>query len=296
MFYPAIKAGKLVIAFVLLLGVPIISSGTQQTANTMNISQYLDAVILLFLEDERSAVPPDKKIALEGTGFLYGYPSGNQTGTGLRPWLVTCKHVVEKARELMKSGHFDFRVRFKRGNNQQTFSLPIQEQNNFRWTYHPTEDVAVIQASVQNLEQHKVDWRVFVFPHGALTRTQVQENNISEGHTVLSFGFPLGWKGGKEGLPLQDHAIVRHGVLAQVQGWIRQQHTTFLIDGSIFPGNSGGPVGVFWPQPFSGFRLVGMVSGTMQGSENLGLGVIIPVEAINDTIERAMQQERKDNK
>ena len=65
----------------------------------------------------------------------------------------------------------------------------------------------------------------------------------------------------------KDHPIVRYGMLAQIQGWLREEHDTFLVDGSGFPENSGGPVvtkpqfgAVEGTQNVPGAWLVGMVS------------------------------------
>ena len=35
---------------------------------------------------------------------------------------------------------------------------------------------------------------------------------------------------------------MRHGIVARIQDWLRGDERTFLIDASVFPGNSGGPV------------------------------------------------------
>ena len=56
---------------------------------------------------------------------------------------------------------------------------------------------------------------------------------------VMGFLFwdPLGLAG-KE----RNYVIVRQGIIARVQHWLKGHARTFMIDASIFPGNSGGPV------------------------------------------------------
>ena len=67
-----------------------------------------------------------------------------------------------------------------------------------------------------------------------------------------------------------------------------------LVDGSGFPGNSGGPVIVTTPQVDA---LIGMVSNRTLSpliaglNETADLIEIIPMEAINETIEFAMELE-----
>ena len=110
-------------------------------------------------------------------------------------------------------------------------------------------------------------------------------------------GFPTGRRAGS-----QDYPITRQGVLAQIQGWFRADHDSFLLDGSGFPGNSGGPV-VTKPQilsvngssPVTSSLLIGMVSerklssvvgnGAAMVQETADLVVVTPMDAINEAIE-----------
>ena len=61
-----------------------------------------------------------------------------------------------------------------------------------------------------------------------------------EGTPVSMIGFPAGMiEGGKKNYP-----VVRGGTIAQIQGYLDRdpEHRNFLIDGSVFGGNSGGPI------------------------------------------------------
>ena len=106
-------------------------------------------------------------------------------------------------------------------------------------------------------------------------------------------GFPVGFYKDVKNWP-----VVRQGVLAQIQPYLRGAARTFLIDGSVFGGNSGGPV-ITKPQPmsikgtqqFTKNALIGMVSGCRLNpvsGENADLGIVIPLDTINDTIEMAL--------
>ena len=105
---------------------------------------------------------------------------------------------------------------------------------NLEWTFHPSADVAVHVTSPSVLEQHNIQYMAL---HDGYTRAEAMAASLSEGDSVFLIGFPSGWREGR-----QDYPVVRYGVLAQVQGWYNQEHETFLVDGSGFEGNSGGPV------------------------------------------------------
>ena len=198
------------------------------------------------------------------TGFLYAYPSTErQAHDGFRLWLVTCKHVISPVGEEYPE---EIMVRLNKSGNQgmQTYSISLRQGEGPDWTLHPEADVAVIPTSWPDLESKGVQWETFAAGRNAMNRKKAVEVGLNEGDEVFVLGFPVGWKPSR-----QDYPIVRHGMLAQIQGWLRGEHCTFLVDGSGFPGNSGGPV-VTKPQfgTFEGTRhvsearLVGMVSKT----------------------------------
>ena len=100
--------------------------------------------------------------------------------------------------------------------------------------------------------------------------------------------------------------------MAQIRGWLDGEHTSFLVDGSGFPGNSGGPVvsrfaiggyGDYSKQSSS--YLIGMVSKRRRSEivpsgnpevfvgrfeETADLIEVIPMEQINATIEMAIEK------
>lgn len=126
-----------------------------------------------------------------------------------------------------------------------------------------------------------------------------------ESTPVFMIGFPDGMiEGGKKNYP-----VVRSGTIAQIQGYLDgdPEHPGFLVDGSGFGGNSGGPVvvpkGTWNPSSetlsrLSDTILIGIVSSSMhtiaidrdqessEVMENADLIRIVPVDSINNLIHR----------
>ena len=186
----------------------------------------------------------------------------------------------------------------------QTFRINLQQSTGPEWTEHSTADVAVIPGSVQDFDAKGIQWETFAAGRNTLTRKNAAEAGLSEGDETFILGFPIGWRSGR-----QDYPIVRHGMLAQVQGWFNGEHDTFLLDGSGFPGNSGGPV-VTKPKmevlegtsTVCSSWLIGMVAkrtlsravgdNDVKVNENADLVVVTPMDAIDETIELAMSKEK----
>ena len=182
---------------------------------------------------------------------------------------------------------------------------------NLEWTFHPSADVAVCRVDPAVLLENNVQFMALV---NGYTRERAMAASLLEGDSVFLIGFPSGWREGR-----QDYPVVRYGVLAQVRGWYNQEHATFLVDGSGFGGNSGGPV-VTKPEisAVTGWsdaritesKLIGMVSGVTRepvevselrvldtaGStgetkpvflQHSDLIEVVPVDLIEETIELA---------
>ena len=185
-----------------------------------------------------------------GTGFIYAH--SDRSG-----WLVTCKHVVEETIE--NSGRIIVRSNKEEGGEMKMFRA------NLEWTFHPSADVAVHVTDPTVLKQHNIQYMAL---HQGYTRADAMAASLLEGDSVFIIGFPSGWREGR-----QDYPVVRYGVLAQVRGWYNQEHETFLVDGSGFRGNSGGPVitkpeisaVMGWSDArITDSRLIGMVSKVTQ--------------------------------
>ena len=147
-----------------------------------------------------------------------------------------------------------------------------------------------------------------------LSREKAQEIGVSEGDGVFAIGFPMGLVGYED----QIFPIVRQGCLARVQDWLSGRADTILIDASIFPGNSGGPVflrpstvAIEGTKSNLHSYLIGMVSAyipyrnvsvSLQTGramlvleENSGIAEIVPGDAITETVRVAMHRIAESN-
>lgn len=176
------------------------------------------------------------------------------------------------------------------------------------WTVHPDRDadVAVMSLNPQALRDDGVEYFFFESDAHVVTLDQARTNQTSEGDGVFVLGFPLG-EAGEE----RNYAIVRQGIIARIQDWLTGNSRELLIDASIFPGNSGGPVllkpeltSITGTKPNTTCDLIGMVSSylpyreiavsqqtgrpRMIFEENSGLGVVVPADTIQETVEIAL--------
>ena len=245
-------------------------------------------------------------------------PSVHTTDEQWRLWFVTCAHVIDaiEASELRgdQRVYIEVNEELPKGGTT-SIGYPI---GHF-WTRHrewnarcsrlgpiasrayELEDAA-FDVAVTTAPTHYEKWNeldVWGFPPRThMTKPMMTPGNcwdqpLGEGDEVFIVGFPTGFYEDVKNWP-----VVRQGVLAQVQPYLRGKSQTFLIDGSVFGGNSGGPVvtkpqamSIEGTQRFTKNALIGMVSGCQldpDSGENADLGIVIPLDTINTTIEMAL--------
>ena len=230
-----------------------------------------------------------------GTSFLYGYPSEDNGDPGYTGWLVTCKHVVLNE-QTQVVGEILVSLNRHQTRHSQPFNIPPE-----RWTLHPTADIAVTRMSPPQLEEFGVDYSAWAWELTAIGREGVKRNGLHEGDEVFSVGFPIGFREKEtENLFSVNYPLVRVGVLAQIRGWLQDEHPTFLVDCPIFDGNSGGPICTIpssisigesssqkqaWLIGVATRKLAGEVSAT--GLTALDLGVVTPIDFVNEAIQAA---------
>ena len=263
--------------------------------------KYLDTVVALGQRDSSG------ELKFTATGFLYGRPGDVDPSDGERwyqAFLVTNRHVVEGTDRLVA------RLNGPPGSAPEEFDLPpLAGANGATWTLHPRDaDVAVITVSAPFLSDHNLQFRAFLGDENTISRSGASELGVGEGTGVFILGFPMGLVDAD-----RNFVVVRKGILARVQDWLQERANEFLVDALVFPGNSGGPIvtepeaaAITDTKPLRASLLIGMVSSYIPYDdiavspqtgrprvvfqENSGLVRVVPVDAIDETIEHAMSR------
>lgn len=187
---------------------------------------------------------------VEGTGFIYSYTPlefaegrsdpDPKTGTvyyWAQLWIVTCQHCVKDTPVVA--------IRIDTTDGTRVYTIRAS-----KWWMHPDADVAVTPFALDSDAERVSDEAITeayqplsttsTNQEGTATRTQIKRMGFWESTPVSMIGFPAGMiEGGRKNYP-----VVRAGTIAQMQGYLEgdPEHRAFLIDGSVFVGNSGGPI------------------------------------------------------
>ena len=251
---------------------------------------------------------PDGLIKSNATGFLYGYPTGATDENGAKQYyifLVTNRHVFQQAAGRSDTLHARFNKLFETGTN--VYPIKLEDAS---WTVHPDPDadVAVLSINPGRINADGIEYFIFESDNHTVTIDQARTNQVSEGDGIFVLGFPLGEAGDE-----RNYVIVRQGIIARIQNWLKGKVRTFLIDSSIFPGNSGGPVllkpeltSIGGTKANTRCSLIGMVSSylpytevavsqqtgrpRMIFEENSGLGRVVPIDVIQEAVKLAVDK------
>ncbi len=259
---------------------------------------FLDCVVALGFDT------PDGGKRYSATGFLYGkFLAQDGEKKTYKVFLVTNKHVFENAQVAW--------LRFNPEGDEpaREFPLPLFDDNkNQIWLAHsdPEIDLAVVGINARFLRDQNIRFSYFRSDQHIINREQALEGGISEGDGIFVLGFPMGIIGEK-----CNFVIVRQGAIARIRDSLTGNSKEFLIDTSIFPGNSGGPV-VSRPEVISiegtkaikiayllgvvstylTYRDVAISQQTQQPriifEENSGLAAVVPVDYLIEIIDTAI--------
>ena len=168
-----------------------------------------------------------------GTGFILGDSVGGQP-TQYMPYLVTNKHVLAR--------HERVWVKLNSANNSDSTDYPVDLRlpgGRQFWTGHsnPDIDVAVFRLRGDFLQQQARRFAFFASDTHLMSRQQMVDDQVTEGDRDFVLGFPLGLVD-----QIRQYPICRHGILSRIRDCLEGRSLAFLIDASVFPGNSGGPV------------------------------------------------------
>lgn len=235
------------------------------------------------------------------SGFLYGHfvsTEGDQSRFAI--YLITNRHVFDRASEVV------LRFNPEGSDPAREVDLALLDANGTRlWLAHPDPeiDAAVISINGQGLQAQNIQFAYFRSHQHVLDRQGAVDKGLSEGDGAYILGFPMGIVGGD-----RSYVIVRQGALARVRDWLAGTSKEFLVDATIFPGNSGGPVvnrpentAIRGTQQQNAAYLVGIVKSYVSYSdiavsqqtgrprvifeENSGLAAVVPMEYIMEVIE-----------
>ena len=214
-----------------------------------------------------------------GTGFLISDPAPDGTP---RTVLVTANHVLT-----MMPGA-EIRIGFRVENPDGTWrfaprTVAIRNGERELWTHHASRDIAVMRiVAPPEFARAAIplDWLA--------SDTTFADDHVEPGDEMLALGYPRGLSSNTAGFP-----ILRSGRVASSPLTPATAYPTFLLDFSVFPGNSGGPVyvsaaserragGEAPPPQF----IAGVLTEQVElNSERLGIGVVTHARFVRETIE-----------
>jgi hypothetical protein len=219
-----------------------------------------------------------------GTGFLISAPGPDGKP---RTVLITANHVFQKMAQA------ETRIGYRFANSDGTWayspkSLKIRDKAGEQlWVNHPTRDVAAIVIKAPP------EFAKAAIPVNYLAKDDTFDSyQVSAGNEMMALGFPRGLSANSAGFP-----ILRSGRVASYPLGPAAAFPTFLLDFSVFPGNSGGPVFISRQQnptnltpvsdkaPDPGF-IAGLLTQQVElNSERLEIGIVTHAKYIRETID-----------
>lgn len=164
-----------------------------------------------------------------GTGFLISAPGADGKP---RTVLITANHVLQKMPGLTA------RIGYRIANPDGSWSYSPQQvkirdgDGHELWTHHPNRDVAAITIKAPP------EFAKAALPMNYLAADDTFDKyQVNAGDEMMALGFPRGLSANSAGFP-----ILRSGRVASYPLAPAKVFPTFLLDFSVFPGNSGGPV------------------------------------------------------
>ena len=205
-----------------------------------------------------------------GTGFLVEAPGPDGTP---RVVLITAEHVLTRMpAQQMTIG---YRATATDGTwKYQPQTVEIRRGTTPLWVTAAGRDVAAIEVTppAGSRETIPVAW---LSDEAAFTA-----NGIGPGAEMMALGYPMGMAANTAGF-----AILRSGKVASYPIAPSRQFPTFLLDFTVFPGNSGGPVFVRTGSDKGALLVTGLMTQQLEtGDQSLALGVVTQADYIKQAI------------
>jgi S1-C subfamily serine protease len=217
-----------------------------------------------------------------GTGFLLSDPTPDGRP---RVVLVTAAHVFDT----MPAAEARIGYRFQGADggwrySPQPFAIR-SPKGQPRWTRHPTRDVAVMEVTAPP------EFAKAAIPLNWLASDDTFNHyGVEPGDEMEALGYPLGLAANQAGFP-----ILRSGRVASYPLAPSAEFPTFLLDFTVFPGNSGGPVYNDQPQrkarngdgpPQDAEFIAGILTQQVELSgDRLEIGIVTHARYIREAVE-----------
>lgn len=218
-----------------------------------------------------------------GTGFLISAPGPDGKP---RVVLITANHVLQK----MPGANARIGYRFMAADGSWSYApqaLKIRDAKGAElWTHHPTRDVAALTITAPP------QFAKAAIPLNYLAADETfTEHRVSAGDEMMALGFPRGLSANPAGFP-----ILRSGKVASFPLAPAKAYPTFLLDFSVFPGNSGGPVFMTKAEKPADLTQVaekqddGFIAGLLTqqvelNNERLEIGIVTHAKYVRETID-----------
>ncbi len=218
-----------------------------------------------------------------GTGFLISAPGPDGAA---RTVLVTANHVFQK----MPGENARIGYRISNADGSWSYSpqpLKIRDKGGRQlWTHHPHRDVAAISITAP------AEFAKAALPVGYLAADDTFDAyRVGAGDEMMALGFPRGLSANAAGFP-----ILRSGRVASYPLGPAKSFPTFLLDFSVFPGNSGGPVFInrqpkaeavtpIVAKPAEPGFIAGLLTQQVElNNERLEIGIVTHAKFVRETI------------
>jgi hypothetical protein len=204
--------------------------------------------------------------------------------------LITANHVFQKMPGA--SARIGYRISNPDGSwSYSPQSLKIRDGDGHElWTHHPNRDVAAI-----NIKAPPEFARAAMPLNYLAADDTFARYSVNAGDEMMALGFPRGLSANAAGFP-----ILRSGRVASYPLAPANIFPTFLLDFSVFPGNSGGPVFVSRPpkadapvravdgpagqEAGDGF-IAGLLTQQVElNNERLEIGIVTHAKYVRETI------------
>ncbi len=200
---------------------------------------YLKAVVEI-------GAPYGKETKWRGSGILYGdivgvHDPGPPLALKMVLYVVTNKHVLRGISEEDKATQVVMRFVKKSSGKAEVHNFLLASEEGPLWCSHPSivVDVAVLRLRLEDEYASDTDFQPITFPYFS-TLSQMESGGCMEGDSIFVVGFPYSVP---QLRPLnKTYPIVRGGIISRIADAYAGESDTFIIDATVYPGNSGGPV------------------------------------------------------